>query len=273
MEQIARFSPADVSGYEALLAHAEKLFQKGYVELGDQPFTSIFDMVKAAPHLVQLRADRSVNQLIAKHIKHPSLRQFFAMHSLLVGGDPRHTSSIYTLIHALERRSGVWFAKGGTGQLVAALAALMERVGVRILRGAACESIELERNQVRAIKVGGARIEVDVLVSNLDPPTLYQRLLPPNAHPYTPKYLAAKTTVSGSTCCISARVSNTRTSSITLCCSGRALTRCCKTSKRASLHPTQACICIVRRQPTAAWRLPAMTVFMCSRPSRIIVLV
>ena len=34
--------------------------------------------------------------------------------SLLVGGNPFATSSIYTLIHALERTWGVSFPRGGT---------------------------------------------------------------------------------------------------------------------------------------------------------------
>ena len=39
----------------------------------------------------------------------PQLRQTFSFHSLLVGGNPFTASSIYTLIHFLERSGGVWF--------------------------------------------------------------------------------------------------------------------------------------------------------------------
>ena len=37
----------------------------------------------------------------------PHLRQAFSFHTLLVGGDPFKTSSVYALIHALERRGGL----------------------------------------------------------------------------------------------------------------------------------------------------------------------
>ena len=50
-------------------------------------------------------------------------------HSLLVGGNPFATSSIYTLIHALERRWGVWFPRGGTGALVRGLVRRFEDLG------------------------------------------------------------------------------------------------------------------------------------------------
>ena len=38
------------------------------------------------------------------------LRQALSFHTLLVGGSPFAASSIYALIHALERDGGVWFA-------------------------------------------------------------------------------------------------------------------------------------------------------------------
>ncbi|MFZ5261374.1 FAD-dependent oxidoreductase, partial [Enterobacter bugandensis] len=49
--------------------------------------------------------------------------------TLLVGGNPMTTSAIYALIHKLERDGGVWFARGGTNRLVAALVTQFERLG------------------------------------------------------------------------------------------------------------------------------------------------
>ena len=80
-------------------------------------------MVSVAPQLIRLKAYRSVYGIVAKYIRDPHLRQLFSFHSLLVGGNPFTTTSIYTLIHCLERKWGVYFPKGGTGALVQAAAA------------------------------------------------------------------------------------------------------------------------------------------------------
>ncbi len=193
LAEIAKFSAVDVEGYKALLNHAEKLYQKGYVELGAVPFQKLTDMIRVAPHLIRLRADRSVSQLVRKHIKHPSLQQFFCMHSLLVGGDPRSTSSIYTLIHALERKSGVWFAKGGTAALVAALEKLMTEQGVKIEAGNQVRSLVIEQQRVVGVETDRGISHFDVVVSNLDPASLYRHVIPKQVrHRYSEKSLQRK---------------------------------------------------------------------------------
>ena len=51
-------------------------------------------------------------------LKHPQIRQAFSIHPLLVGGNPFDTTSIYALIHYLEREWGVFFCMGGTGKII-----------------------------------------------------------------------------------------------------------------------------------------------------------
>ena len=110
--QIAAVSPGDVAGYRQFLAFSEAVLEKGYVGLGAVPFLDFRSMVRVAPALVKLQSYRSVYALVSRFIADEHLRQAFSFHSLLVGGNPFATSSIYALIHALERRWGVWFPQG-----------------------------------------------------------------------------------------------------------------------------------------------------------------
>jgi lycopene cyclase len=120
--QIAARNLEDVQGYRRFLDYSRALFKTGYQEMGAMPFTSWRDMVRAAPAIVRLGGWRSVHDAVAGFIRDERLRQAFSFHSLLVGGNLFRTSAIYALIHALERQWGVWFARGGTGALVRALA-------------------------------------------------------------------------------------------------------------------------------------------------------
>jgi len=83
------------------------------------PFLKVTDMLAAAPQLMQLQAWRSVYSKVSAYVADDHLRQALSFHTLLVGGSPFAASSIYALIHALERDGGVWFARGGTNALVA----------------------------------------------------------------------------------------------------------------------------------------------------------
>lgn len=176
--EIARFSPSDVAGYENLVEASRKIFEVGFTKLAHRPFTRFTDMLKQVPALMRLRADRTVSALVHKHIKHPLLRRAFSIQPLLVGGNPFTTTSIYSLIHFLERKWGVFFCMGGTGALVKALQDLMHRNGIKTITGADVETLVMHHDQVKAVQlVDGRELKADYVICNADPPTVYRQLL------------------------------------------------------------------------------------------------
>ncbi len=176
--QIAAFNPADIAGYDRFHQYSEDLYQEGYVKLGAVPFQSFWSMIKAAPELARLESWNSVHAMVAKYIQDPHLRQAFSFHTLLVGGDPFKTSSVYALIHALERRGGVWFARGGTGALIAGLVKAFEDLGGRVLLNAPVERIAMEDGRASGVVLaGGQAISADMVASNADVVHTYDRLL------------------------------------------------------------------------------------------------
>ncbi|MBA3455372.1 MAG: phytoene desaturase, partial [Deltaproteobacteria bacterium] len=129
LAQISARRPEDAEGYLKFVDYSRKVFETGYTKLAHTPFPRFSDMLRVAPQLAALRADRSVYATVAKFVKDEHTREALSFHSLLVGGNPFETSSIYTLIHHLERTWGVFFPRGGTGALVAALIALFTELG------------------------------------------------------------------------------------------------------------------------------------------------
>jgi phytoene desaturase len=148
-------------------------------------------MIKVAPQMAKLGAWRTVWQMAGKYIKHDLLRRVFSFQPLLVGGNPFNTTSIYCLIHYLEREYGVHFAMGGTGAIVAALQKLMEEEGIVIGLGA--EVIHLgvdlpgpghvDRTTPTAFAVGlsgTGSIHSDIIVCNADAPFAHKHLISAN---------------------------------------------------------------------------------------------
>ncbi|MFT7075417.1 MAG: phytoene desaturase, partial [Planctomycetota bacterium] len=149
LEEIAQFEPDDVDGYRRLVAMSEKIFDKGFTELSDQPFHRIGAMLRTIPALVRLKSYKTVSQMVASFIKNEQLRQAFCIHPLLVGGNPFDTTSIYALIHFLERRWGVHFPMGGTGALVEGIATLMDEEGIRFRGEATVTELIVESGAAR----------------------------------------------------------------------------------------------------------------------------
>ena len=175
--QIVARNPADKEGYRRFLAYSQDLLKEGYLKLGAVPFLDFASMVKAAPELMRLQAWRSVYDKVAGYIQDEHLRQAFSFHSLLVGGNPFATSSIYALIHALERRWGVWFPRGGTGALIQAMVRLFRDLGGEIRLNSPVERITLANGRADGVVVGGQALAFDMVASNADVVHTYQRLL------------------------------------------------------------------------------------------------
>jgi len=178
MAQIEAFEPRDVEGYRRLARYAERIFQVGFLELGDRPFHRPWDMARILPRMIQLGSHRSVYDAVARYLRDERLRQVFSFEPLLVGGNPFRTSSIYLLIHTLEKKWGVHYARGGTGAIVQGLVRLLDEVGVDLRFGTPVEEIEVQEGRVRAVHaLGAGRIPCDVVVSNADPSVVYSRLI------------------------------------------------------------------------------------------------
>jgi phytoene desaturase len=167
--QIAKLNPADVEGYKRFLAYSAGVFEEGYRKLGTKAFESLSDMLKAAPALAKYQAWRSVYSIVSKFVAEEHLRQALSFHTLLVGGNPMTCSSIYALIHKLERDGGVWFAMGGTNRLIAGMVALFERLGGTIRLNDAVTAIETDGQRATAVRTAdGWRGEADAVATNGD---------------------------------------------------------------------------------------------------------
>ncbi len=179
LAQIAARSSADARGYERFLDYSRRVFARGYEQLAATPFLRFSDMLRVAPDLAWLRADRSVYATVARFVRDERLRQALSFHSLLVGGNPFDTSAIYTLIHHLERKWGVFFPRGGTGALVRALVQLFQRQGGVLRLSTPVQRVEVVEEggrSVHRVHLAGEVETFERVVSNADLYHTYEQL-------------------------------------------------------------------------------------------------
>jgi len=179
VEQIRKFNPDDVAGYHRYVEKTKQIFKRAFLDLSDQPFSSFWDMIKVAGDLARLRSDKSVFSLAKSCFKDPYLRQVFSFQPLLVGGHPFFVSSIYSMIHYLEREWGVFFSMGGTGALARGLAKLFTDIGGQIRLNCKVEELIIEGRQVTGLRTSDGDIfETRVVVSNGDVANFYRKAVP-----------------------------------------------------------------------------------------------
>lgn len=180
VEQIKKFSPSDVKGYEGFLLEAEKCMRLGFEGLGSTAFDSFTDLLKAIPSFAKMGAWKSIYSLVAKYIRNDKLRIVMSFHPLLIGGNPFSVTCAYALINSLERTWGVHSAMGGTGAIVKGLVNLLQERGVDIRLNAPVTKIRIQDKRAVGIELqNGEFISADIVVSNADTAWTYKNLIEP----------------------------------------------------------------------------------------------
>ncbi|MDB4594381.1 phytoene desaturase family protein [Candidatus Pelagibacter sp.] len=179
--QIGELSQEDVQGYEKLVNFTKKIFDKGFTELADVPFDKPFVMLQQLPALLKLKSYKSVYSLVSSYIKNEKLRRMLSMHPLLVGGNPFTTTSIYGLILYLEKKWGIHYSMGGTGNIIKGFEKLMNEVGIKVIKGNEVKKIISKNTKITGVKLSNDNtINADIVICNADPPAVYEKLLDGN---------------------------------------------------------------------------------------------
>ena len=177
IKQIENINKDDVKGYQKLVAFTKKIFDKGFTELADVPFDKPFVMMQQLPALLKLKSYKSVYSLVSTFIKNEKLRRMLSMHPLLVGGNPFTTTSIYGLILYLEKKWGIHYSMGGTGNIIKGLEKLMQEEGIDIIKNSEVTEIVSKSNKITGVKLNDKDIiEAENVICNADPPAFYEKM-------------------------------------------------------------------------------------------------
>ncbi|MFO1090985.1 MAG: phytoene desaturase family protein [Hyphomicrobiales bacterium] len=180
LAEVRRLSPADVDGAKRLMARQAEACRVAFQQLGEKPFASMADLARLLPSLVRLQSPRSLQSLVAAHVRDPRLRAAFALHPLFIGASPARVPALYALLFHLERKWGVQYVSGGTGRLVEAMVDLFDALGGRVRLSEPVEEILVVDGVAKGVRLqGGRTVRADIVVSNVGPFATYRRLLAP----------------------------------------------------------------------------------------------
>ncbi len=177
-KQMAKYGESEWQGYLDYIRYAEEVYKRGYLDLSHVNFSSFWSMMKVAPDLLRLSAQTPIYKTVSKFVKSERLRQILSFNTLLIGGNPFKVSSIYSLIHPLEKKFGVHYAKGGMGKVVSSLQKIFEEAGGQVMLGAEVDRIKTKNNKIEGLTLtSGKSFDHETIVCNSDMIEAYGRML------------------------------------------------------------------------------------------------
>ena len=266
-KEIEKYSIDDFVGYQKLVKLTEKIFDKGFTELSSKPFNNISFMLKQVPALLKLKSYKSVYELISTYISDNKLRKIFSMHPLLVGGNPFTTTSIYTLILFLEKKWGIHYSLGGTGNLVKAFERLMKEEKIEIIKNSTVTELTNLNNQIVSVTVNNKDVlKADYIICNSDPPNVYKNLIKPNNYGFlfNKKIERMNYSMGLFVYYFGSKKQYNDVAHHTICFGKSYKDHLNKIFEKKSFQKTLATIFIVQQQLTQVWHLQGKIAFMFS---------
>ena len=188
---VERFAgPREAAAFDAFRAAARRLyeaFEAPMMQAGEPSSLELAGAVLRRPRLAaDMAPHRSLAGALAARFRDPRLRQLFGRYATYVGGDPRRSPALLSLIFHSEA-SGVWRVEGGMHALAAALARLARDAGAEIACGDGAARIERDGAGGRVVRRSGAVDRFDAAVFAGDPRALAEGLLGPDVAGSVPR--------------------------------------------------------------------------------------
>jgi phytoene desaturase len=130
--------------------------------------------------VLKMRMGRSVASTVRKYAPDARVSQMLDHFTQYVGSAPDASPAVLCGIAHMQTSGGVWYPRGGTGAVPAALARLAGELGVELRVGVGVRRITVDEAGRRITGVetdAGERIELDAVVSNADAVRTHRELV------------------------------------------------------------------------------------------------
>lgn len=135
----------------------------------------------------------NIDKLTKKYFKSERARKILQYSIVFLGGNPKNTPALYSMISHIDFNLGVWYPRGGLGKIVDALGELSKDHGVTLYPGREVTGIEVSGGIATGVKTDKGFFEADVVISNADYPHTELELLARENQTYPKEYWEKKT--------------------------------------------------------------------------------
>lgn len=182
--------PGSGSELETFMAESAYKYETGMKDLVFMPGRKVSELMdfRIVKGVLQLDLLTSMRKYVHSRFKNPRLRQILEFPILFLGGTPKNTPALYSLMNYADMALGTWYPEGGMVQIVKAMVSLAKEQGVKILLNQEVKSFEFEGNQITSVITDTESYEADIVVGGADYHHIEQQLLPASFRQYSENY-------------------------------------------------------------------------------------
>lgn len=180
--------PGATAQLARFLHEAEYKYRVGIDKLVYKPGQSLSELVDAdlIRGLFRLDVFRSIKSHVAKHFRHPKIRQLLEFPVLFLGARPEDTPALYSLMNYADIRLGTWYPMGGIYAVVEAMHRLAMEQGAEFRFGRNVDRVEISGRTVKSVHTTDGEVhEADVVIGGADYHFIETRLLPREYRSYS----------------------------------------------------------------------------------------
>ena len=180
-QALEHFSRQDAANWNAYVKYFYELTDVIYDTLFSEPaqgFGDLVQMVRKHPKLLKYLPGylTSYQAMLAKYFGKKT-QESYAFQSFYFGLPPDRLPGVYALVPCTEHR-GLYYVRGGMIQIPNALRRVGERYGLQVKLETPVAKVSVRDGRARGVRLpDGTDITADVVVSNVNAKTLYQRLI------------------------------------------------------------------------------------------------
>jgi len=189
-EMFERFETGSADKLKKFLDNAEFKYKVGINKLVYKKSASPFEFID--PELIagifRLNVFSSFHNYIRKYFSNPKLLQMLEFPVLFLGGTPKTTPALYSLMNYGDIKLGTWYPKGGMFKIIEGMMELAQSMGAEFEFNAPVSKLLVEDGRVSGVIVNEKTIKADVVIASADYQHVEQNLLPQKYRTYSKEY-------------------------------------------------------------------------------------
>lgn len=153
-------------------------------------YKSIFDFFnwKLLREGHKLHVFDSMDKFTKRFFKNDRLQKILQYTLVFLGGSPKRTPAIYSLMAHVDFNLGVWYPEGGMSKISAGIEVLGKSLGVNFKYNKSVDKIIVENGLAKGVVVDKKNYYADLVVANADYQHVESKLLPQKYQTYSKKY-------------------------------------------------------------------------------------
>ncbi|MDQ3008412.1 MAG: phytoene desaturase family protein [bacterium] len=191
--------PGSSSAFDTYLAESKVKYDLSMKHFLYKNVDSVKDFFSLGlfKHGRSLHVFESMDSYVKSFFKTEKMQQIIQYTLVFLGGAPKNTPALYSLMSHIDFNLGVWYPKGGMYSVVTVLVKLGKKYGVTYIYNSPVTAIITEENggkhRVTAVKCGRKTFKADVVISNADYAFTEDLLKDQTLRNYSPQYWQKRT--------------------------------------------------------------------------------